>query len=95
MRLRLSRRAQGDLDGVRDYTVEHYGTARAILYLDVIEQGFRRILAYPQIGAAQPEVKTGLQSLSAGEHRLWYRVESEEIVILRVLHKAMDPARHL
>jgi toxin ParE1/3/4 len=46
MRLRLSRRAQGDLDAIHDYSVEHYGTARAMLYLDVIEQGFRRIVAY-------------------------------------------------
>jgi len=95
MRLRLSRRAQGDLDAIRDYSVEHYGTARAILYLDGIEQGFRRIVAYPQIGATQPDGVTGLHSLSAGEHRLWYRVDTEEIIIVRVLHKAMDPTRHL
>ncbi|MEJ7935770.1 type II toxin-antitoxin system RelE/ParE family toxin [Sphingobium sp. AN558] len=95
MRLELSRRAQADLDDIRDYSVEHFGLARAILYFDAIEEAFRRVLAYPEIGATQTDLATGLRSLPVGEHRLFYRVERERILIVRLLHKAMNPVRHI
>lgn len=93
MRLELSRRAQADLHDIRDYGAGRYGAARAILYLDVIEQAFRRILDHPEIAAVHPGLGGGVRSLPAGEHRVFYAV-GQRILILRVLHKRMDVARH-
>ena len=95
MRLELSRRAQSDLDEIRDYSVKHFGSARAILYLDVMEHAFRRIVELPYIGVSRPELSAALRSLPVGEHRLYYSIEPQTILIVRVLHKAMDAARHL
>ena len=50
MRLELSRTDQADLDDIRDYSVEQFGLARAILCLDAVEQAFRRLVDHPQIG---------------------------------------------
>ncbi|MET0372071.1 MAG: type II toxin-antitoxin system RelE/ParE family toxin [Sphingobium sp.] len=95
MRLDLSRRAQADLDDIRDYSMDHFGVARAILYLDGIEEALRCVLSYPEIGAAQADLAAGLRSLRVGEHRLFYRVKRERILIVRLLHKAMNPVRHI
>jgi plasmid stabilization system protein ParE len=38
MRLELSRAAEADLAGIRDYTIGHYDADRAIAYLDAVEQ---------------------------------------------------------
>jgi toxin ParE1/3/4 len=95
MRLELSRRAQSDLDDIRDYSVEHFGTARAILYLDAIEQAFRRILSHPEIGVPMPDLAVRLRSVPVGEHRLFYRADGDRVFIVRILHKAMDVMRHL
>ena len=95
MRLELSRRAQADLDDIRDYRVKHFGPAQAILYLDAIEQAFRRILAFPQIGASRTDLTVALNSLPTGEHRIFYIVFADRISIVRVLDKAMDSARYL
>lgn len=95
MRLELSRRAQTDLDDIRDYSVAHFGLARAIRYLDAVEAGFRRIVDHPKIGESRLDLADTARSLAIGEHRVYYWVGSDTILILRVLHKAMDAVWHL
>lgn len=90
MRLELSRRAQADLDDIRDYSVDQFGVERAILYLDTIEQGFRLLVDYPQIGRQRSEFGPSLRSYSVGEHRIMYEPQPDVIHVIRLLHKAMD-----
>jgi toxin ParE1/3/4 len=95
MRLELSRRAQADLDDIADYSVAHFGAARAILYVDAIEAAFRRLLSHPEIGAPAPDMMPNLRSVPVGEHRVFYLVDVETVLIVRVLHQSMDVRRHL
>jgi toxin ParE1/3/4 len=95
MRFELSRSAQADLDGIRDYSIEHFGPERTLLYLDAIEQAFRRIIDHPEIGALQADFAERLRGMSVGVHRLFYRVDTDAIIIVRILHKAMDVSRWL
>jgi toxin ParE1/3/4 len=95
MRLELSRRAQADLDDIRDYSLAEFGVARAIAYLDAVESAFRRILDFPEIGSAHPNVRPPIRSLGCQQHRIFYQVEGDMILVVRILHKAMDTARHL
>ncbi len=90
MRLELSRSARADLDGIRDHSVEQFGTERTLLYLDAIEQVFRRIIDHPEIGTPQPDLAERLRGMSVGAHRLFYRAETDTIIVVRILHKAMD-----
>jgi toxin ParE1/3/4 len=94
MRLELSRRAQADLADIRDYSVEQFGVERAIAYLDAIEQAFRRIMLYPEIGEEDPGVAPAIRSLACQRHRIFYVAEGETIVIQRILHGAMDVERY-
>jgi toxin ParE1/3/4 len=95
MRLELSRLAQADLDDIRDYSAERFGTARAIAYLDTIEQAFRRIVDFPEIGPAHGGSDRIVRSYPAEEHRIYYEHNAGRVFVLRVLHKAMDAGRHL
>ena len=95
MRLELSRRAQSDLDEIRDYSVGRFGAARAIAYLDAIEGAFRQLLAYPDIGSARGGADDQVRSYPAEEHRIYYEHDAERVLVLRVLHKRMDAGRHL
>ena len=94
MLLELSRRAQADLDDIRDFSVEQFGVDRAILYLDAIEQAFRRLIEYPDIGPVHPTVRPPTRSLGCQQHRIFYQVEGGTILVVRILHKAMDVERH-
>jgi toxin ParE1/3/4 len=95
MRLELSRRAQADLDDIRDYSAERFGAARAIAYLDAVEQAFRRIVDFPQIGPASAALHGTVRSYPAEEHRIYYEHDAGRVFVLRVLHKRMDAVRHL
>lgn len=95
MRLELSRKAQADLDDIRDYSVEQFGVVRAIAYIDAIEQAFRRILSFPEIGTPHPKVKPPVRSLACQQHRILYSIEDRTILVVRILHGAMDAERHL
>jgi toxin ParE1/3/4 len=66
MRLELSRRAQADLDDIRDYSAERFGTARAIAYLDAVERAFRRISEFPGIGRFHGGADGTVRSYPAG-----------------------------
>jgi toxin ParE1/3/4 len=95
MRLDLSRRAQADLDDILDYSRAEFGGERATAYLDAVEAAFRRIVEYPDIGAVHPLVDPPIRSLSAQQHRIFYEIEGDALLIVRILHKAMDVQRHL
>jgi toxin ParE1/3/4 len=95
MRFELSRKAQADLDDIRDYSLGTFGVARAIAYVDAIEQAFRRILIFPEVGAEHPTIQPAVRSLYCQQHRILYEVMEDRIVILRVLHRAMDVEQHL
>ena len=95
MRLELSRRAQADLDAVRDYSLEQFGVLRAVAYLDAIEQAFRRILSFPDVGALHPGAQPPIRALTCQQHRIFYTVDGKAIRIVRILHGAMDVERHL
>lgn len=95
MRLELSRRAQADLDDIRDYSVEQFGLERAILCLNLIEQAFRRLLDYPHIGSPRHQFAAEVLSYPVGEHRIFYEVRPNEVHILRLVHKAMEVERRV
>ncbi|HEX8642902.1 MAG TPA: type II toxin-antitoxin system RelE/ParE family toxin [Allosphingosinicella sp.] len=95
MRLELSRRAQADLDDVRNYSVAQFGGDRAVAYLDTLESAFRRIVEFSDIGAVRPAVPPLTRSLGCQQHRIFYEVGGDTILIIRILHKAMDVERHL
>lgn len=95
MRLELSRRAQSDLDEIRDFSVAEFGAERAAAYLDALEGAFRRIIHFPQAGAVHDALGPGSRALGCEQHRIFYEVRADTILILRILHEAMDVRRHL
>ena len=94
-RVELSRQADADLDGILDYSIAAHGRDTAEAYLRTINAALDWLAERPQLGAPRPDLKRGLRSLPAGEHRIYYRVDGKTVLVARVLHKAMDAARHL
>jgi toxin ParE1/3/4 len=94
MRLELSRKAQADLDEIRDFSVQAFGVVRALAYLDQIEQAFRHLLNFPEIGSSHPGLRQSVRSLACEQHRIFYDINGDRIVVQRILHKAMDVDLH-
>jgi toxin ParE1/3/4 len=102
MKLRISRQAWNDLLEVKAYTLEHYGLGQMERYESLIEDALERIAANAATGKARPELHPGVRSLHIGQpgrrarHVVFYRMGSDGVVeVIRVLHDAMDFARHI
>ena len=90
MQLRIGRLAAADVDAIFEYGLLNIGPDAAIAYLDQMETKYRLLLDHPRSGRAESELGTEIRSLSCRSHRIYYRIEGDVIVILRVCHKASD-----
>jgi|TARA_R110000772_G_scaffold72505_26_gene158253 toxin ParE1/3/4 len=93
--LRLSRRAASDLAEIADYTIAEFGIDQARRYRDQLHACFQSLLANPALGRSAEEVTPGLRRIRQQAHVVFYRVERDGLLIVRVLHHSMDFERHL
>jgi toxin ParE1/3/4 len=91
----LSRDADADLAGILDYSIGAHGVAIAEEYLRTIHGTLSRLSDFPELGVSRTDLAAGIRSLPTGEHRAFYKITSEGVLVVRVLHKAMDSTRHL
>lgn len=88
--LRLSRRAATDLAEIADYTIAEFGIDQARRYRDQFQACFRSLLDNPQLGRSAEEVAPGLRRIRQQAHVVFYRVEQDGLLVVRVLHHSMD-----
>jgi toxin ParE1/3/4 len=50
------------------------------------------LAVFPGLGRIRDDVGLGLRSYPVSEHVVWYRVEADMVVILRIVHARMDIA---
>ena len=88
-------KAERDLDGIINYTVQEWGASQANTYLDGLESRAQLLAENPDLGTARETVFEGLLSFPYESHILYYKKHARGIVIVRVLHQHMDPLKHL
>lgn len=91
----FSAQAERDLEGIVDYTLEHWGSRQAVDYLIGLEDLAQNLAENSGLGIRRDELIDGLISFPYGSHNLFYIKQAHGITIIRVLHKHMDPMRHI
>lgn len=74
--VRFSRRAEGDLLAIGNYTLRTWGRDQAILYLDELEACCQQLAKDPGLGRACEDIRPGLQRFEQGRHVVFYRQEA-------------------
>lgn len=90
MTIRLSRRAQADLDDIRDFTIETWGRAQWLKYYRGMAAAFQRIGTDPMVGRNRELLGPGLRSLSYEKHLIFFApiaAAQGGPVILRIVHQ--------
>ena len=95
MRLELTRAALEDLRSIRAYTLETWGAAQEQAYLDAMWRRFEQIGENPGIHRYRNDLFPACQLAAEGKHVILFRISSETLQIVRVLHSAMDFRRQL
>jgi len=91
----LSPRSLDDLKGIYQYGVLNWGAVQASDYLDTLKAYFWKLTEQPKIGVEREELLLHMRSFSVEHHIVFYRLQSDYIEIVRVLHTRQDPQLHI
>ncbi|MCB8881000.1 type II toxin-antitoxin system RelE/ParE family toxin [Acidisoma cellulosilytica] len=94
-RLRLSPKAQSDIEDIWNHTSDRWGLTQAEIYLRRLGERMELLSEHPHMGHPCPDIRVGYYRFSYEAHILFYRFVGAGIEVVRILHKAMDVSRHL
>jgi toxin ParE1/3/4 len=96
-KIRLSRKAIADLDGIWDYTAQTWSEEQAVIYYRQISSAIQGLNHLPGfLERSYDVIKPGLFGFKVGHHILFYKKEKDgSISVDRILHEKMDYQRHL
>jgi toxin ParE1/3/4 len=87
--------AERDLINIFLYGIEHFGPVQAERYANTLNAKIEMVAEQPDFGADYGFVISGVRRYEAVSHAVYYRSTQTGILVLRILHGRMDPARHL
>jgi toxin ParE1/3/4 len=93
--LRFTRKAENDLVSAHDYTVAHFGIAQWNFYERSLKTALADLPHHPALGIDFTAVRPNIRRLIHRSHAIYYRIEPDHILVLRILGVRQDPGRHL
>jgi toxin ParE1/3/4 len=93
-RIAFSPASIADLNGIWDYSANHWGPDRADLYINEIRDACNGIASGQRYGR-HVDARSGYLRISAGSHVVYYQARGDVMNVIRVLHSRMDVDRHL
>lgn len=91
----LTNKADDDLVQIYGYGIENFGLIHAQTYLASLADRFEYLANQPEFGRTADELFPGLRRSAIEKHVIFYVMEDDGILIVRVLREEMDFARHL
>jgi toxin ParE1/3/4 len=89
MRIVLSDKADSDLLRIYRYLGER-SPAAADTFIQRIDANLENLARFPFIGRERSSLAAGIRSLVVGLYLVFYVVEAEQIVVVRVIDGRMD-----
>ena len=89
-RYRLTGEAAQDFDQIYDYGIDKFGLDQATVYQNRLKQRFSEIAETPMLYMAVEHIHSEHRRSVCGSHSIYYRIDRNEIVIVRILGQ-QDP----
>lgn len=83
--------AEADLDEIAIYTKQQWGREQARDYLASLRAEMEGLARFPRRHPRYKSLFGEFHRAPSGDHRIYYRLEDETVIIVRVLHSRMDP----
>lgn len=90
LRLILKPEAKNDLDKIFFYTLDKWGLNQAEKYQDELFEGMKLISERPKLGKVYPYSVQEYRMFTVNKHILFYRINSEDCEVIRILHNRMS-----
>jgi len=88
-KLFVAKTARSDMDVAWEYVLPG-GKAAADRYVSKLRKQLRMLARFPGMGRARDELRIGLRSFPLSPFVIFFRVDEDCVVILRILHGARD-----
>ncbi len=88
--LRLTPAALTDLEGIWRYTADQWGVDQAEKYV-----GALNLALTPQAAPTCNHIRPGYRRQTVEHHVVYFKIEGETTLVVRVLHQRMDANRHV
>jgi len=82
---KLTNAAAKDFERILDFGIDRFGMERAVLYTEGLKDRFETIAAHPQRYPAVDHIAAGYRRSVYGAHAIYYRIEADYALIVRVL----------
>lgn len=89
-RLDIKAAARAELAQIYDYSVAEFGPTVAETYLAGLRNTLDHLLEFPFMGTIYPDVIPEIRVILYRSHRVFYRIEGDKVLIVRLLHKMRD-----
>ncbi len=90
MQLVFSRKALLDLKEIHQYTVKKWSEPQADHYYFVLIEGLQQLLSFPKLGKRYEKLRTKPFGIKVSKHIIFYKIEKQNLYVIRVLHESMD-----
>ena len=94
MEIRRTVEAEHDLADIYLYTFYQYGINQADKYLEELEAAMQVFAESPKLYRERPEFSPPVRICVQGQHIILYTIQSDFVLIVRVLHSRMDIEDH-
>lgn len=84
--------AEADLEEIAIYTKQQWGREQARDYLALLRAEMEGLRRFPRRHPHYASLLGAFHRAPSGDHRIYYRLEGETIIVVRVLHSRMDPS---
>jgi len=93
---RLSKSAQLDVDGIGTYTRDRWDENQATRYLTALDAFLHQLAEHPLlVGRGCDAIRPGYRRAEQGSHVVFYKIDKEGVLVVRILHRKMLPKRYL
>ena len=91
----LSKKADGDIDDIVDYTLEFWGESQTHDYVTKLYQYLQTLADDPDLGRSASEFALSLKRCNYKAHTIFYEPTRKGIFVVRILGQIRDFKRHL
>ena len=88
--IKFTHSAAADLSEIDEYSLAQFGEEAGEAYMHGFDRAFILLRDHPHAGAATLEYGNAYRCLVHQKHRIFYTVENDWVLIVRVLHHARD-----
>lgn len=94
-RFLLRKQAENDLADIWRFTERRWNVEQADRYFRRIIDALTQLAGRPDLGRRCDEIRDGYRRYNVGSHVIFFRMDGENVDVVRILHARRDFIRHL